>query len=156
MTNPDLKNYLHLCQFLDNFILFLAHISDQFLFILETPGIHKEKKLLLFINFWKTTTFTIIRSYTIRSEYFCPSNSKQVEKLCQENYLHLLLQSCIMKATWIWLLFLVGQSTLSDCMPQYQTYHASAGLYWYRYNGNSGCVGQLSLYQGHSSLGQIE
>ena len=58
-----------------------------------------------------------------------------------------------MKATWIWLLFLVGQSTLSDCIPQY---HASAGLYWYRYNGNSGCVGQLSLYQGHSSLGQIE
>ena len=59
-----------------------------------------------------------------------------------------------MNATWIWLLFIVGQSTLSDCIPQY----AYAGLYNYRqYNSEtSGCVGKMTLYRGDSSLGQIE
>ena len=56
-----------------------------------------------------------------------------------------------MKATWIWLLFLVGQSTLSDCMPQIGDTYSAGGLYFYRYNGKSGCVGKLSLYQGDSS-----
>ena len=98
-----------------------------------------------------------------------------------------------MEATWIWLLFLVGQSTLSDCWPQHHmpstnyqgwqgywpqypvpsTKYQGGQGYWPQYPvpstkyqgwqgysggvaGRSGCVGQLSLYQGASSLAQIE
>ena len=61
-----------------------------------------------------------------------------------------------MEATWIWLLFLVGQSTLSDCRPQYGTGYQGFQGYYGGVAGRSGCVGQLSLYQGASSLGQIE
>ena len=50
----------------------------------------------------------------------------------------------MMKATWILIFFLVGQSTLSDCK-------IAGGV-----SGRSGCVGKLSLYQGQTLLRQIE
>ena len=55
----------------------------------------------------------------------------------------------MMKATWILIFFLVGQSTLSDCRPQ--LIGVAGGV-----SGRSGCVGKLSLYQGQTLLRQIE
>ena len=62
-----------------------------------------------------------------------------------------------MKATWILIFFLVGQSTLSDCR------HRPSGKIGISYrnrmrggaSGRSGCVGKLSLYQGQRLLGPI-
>ena len=60
-----------------------------------------------------------------------------------------------MKATWILIFFLVGQSTLSDCR------HRPSGKIGISYrmrggaSGRSGCVGKLSLYQGQRLLEQI-
>ena len=42
-----------------------------------------------------------------------------------------------MKTVWIWIFFLVGQTTLSDCRPGPGIEGGSAG--------RRGCVGQLSL-----------
>ena len=53
-----------------------------------------------------------------------------------------------MKATWIWLLFLVGQSTLSDCRPQNDPGNRIPGG---PTPDKRGCVGKLSLYHGDQS-----
>ena len=108
-------------------------------------------KTYRFISSWKKYH---LHNYKVLHDYLADKSTFAIQtvnsKLFEENYLHLLLESYIMKVTWIWLLFLVGQSTLSDCRPQNNPGNRIPGGPTL---DRRGCLGKLSLYQGASSWG---